>query len=418
MKTSEDFRRDFGETEERFRACIRQTLTELDCKEDKPVKKKINMGLVLAMIVVLLTGTAIAEEQWGILSFLQSRGKSATEDQLLNLYGAPFISPEERHEHELVDAVITEALYEDGTLYLAVTLTPLKDSTLVVPVPGSETRKLDWGSTRLEHIHPGTFTMQEAMQNAAYGDVSAVDYARAHGFDNVVLLEAYRVSMYSTQNTWLKDEFDGIQYMEYSLLADGTLQVILEVGYQPDLTFADERSDTAGVAMRVWAFDTRDEGEWLYGTSASAHVSFVLPDDRTRLRSIPEDAHDIVGYIGEMDYISIVPYDEENMAITIQLNLRDDATEDIWMTGPSWIIMDEDGNRLCKVDLSKFIGLTTSADPEGNKYSISHGVFPAEFMPKDGKIILRAENRINYNIVYDEYTYTLVGSQMEGAAGE
>ena len=28
-------------------------------------------------------------------------------------------------------------------------------------------------------------------------------------------------------------------------------------------------------------------------------------------------------------------------------------------------------------------------------------------MPEGNQITLRAENRINYNIVYDEYTYTL-----------
>ena len=38
MKTAVDFRRDFGETEESFRTCVRQTLTVLECEEEKPVK--------------------------------------------------------------------------------------------------------------------------------------------------------------------------------------------------------------------------------------------------------------------------------------------------------------------------------------------------------------------------------------------
>ena len=418
MKRSEDFLREFGETEESFRACVRQTLTELDCKEEKPVKRKINMGLVLAMIVILLTGTAIADEQWGILSFLRSQGKPATEDQLLSLYAHPYLEPTTHNDIDLVDMVITEALYEDGMLYLAINLSPLQENALVVPLPDAKGNSIEWDDTGLFSIDLRGIRMQDALQNPSYGDVSVLDYAKGHGFDQVVVMDGYHVSLYSSLSAWLDDQFGGVQHAEFNLLADGTLQMILEVAYEPDMTFADERLDNTGVIAQVWAFDVKDDVEPLYGHGTGAHAAFVLPDDRNRLRSIPEDAHDIVGYIGEMDYICIAPFDEEYMTITIQLNMRDDVTEDTWMTGPAWIIMDEEGNRLCKVDLSQFISLTTTPDPEGNKYSISHGIFPAEFMPTDGKIILRAENRINYNIVYDEYTYTLVGPQSNGAAGE
>lgn len=373
--------------------------------------RKSSMALVMLMALLVITVGAMAVEGWGLLSFLRDQGQNPSADQLLNLYGTPYIPPQERSERELVDPIITEALYEDGTLYLAVTLTSLKGNTLVVPTPGADSRKWDWGRTKLSNIDPRTFTLREAMKNDAYENITVLDYAKAHGFDHVVLLEAYHVGMYSTQSHWLEDKFDGVKRAEYNLLADGTLQLILEVGYQPNLTFADGRSETAGFSVQVWAFDTKDEGEFLYGTSASSHASFVIPDDRVRLRSIPEDAHDIVGYIGEMEYISIAPYNDEYMTITIQLNLRDDAAEDIWMTGPTWIIMDENGNRLCEVDETKFYGLATTDPDTGDRLRITHGVFPAEFMPEGGKIILRAENRNNKYIVYDEYVYTLITNQ-------
>lgn len=376
-----------------------------------PVLRKGSMALVMLSLLLMITVGAMAVDGWGILSFLREQGKNPSADQLLNLYGTPYIPPQERREDELVDPIITEALYENGTLYLAITLVPLKENTLVVPTPGVVSRKIDWGSTKFSNIDPRTFTLREAMQNDAYENITVLDYAKAHGFDQVVLLEAYHVGMYSNQGHWLKDSYAGIQYVEYNLLADGTLQLILEVSYQPDLTFADVRYETAGFFVQVWAFDTADEGEFLYGNGASSHASFVIPDDRVRLRSIPEDAHDIVGYIGEMEYISIAPYDDEYMTITIQLNLRDDATEDTWMTGPAWILMDEDGNRLCKVDATKFVGLSTTDPDTGDRLSITHGVFPAEHMPQGGKIILRAENRNNKYIVYDEYTYTLITNQ-------
>ena len=412
MRTAEDFLRDFGETEESFRTCVRQTLTALECREEKPVKKKINMGLVLAAVIVLLTGTAIAEEQWGILSFLHSRGKAATEDQLLSLFLPPTLQGMEHKEHDLVDAVVTEALYEDGKLYLAVNLTPLKENTLVAPMPGVNASRLgiEWGTTDLDRMKLYQLSMQEALRDPAYGDVSVLDYAKANGFDQVVLMDAYSVNLYNNQGIWLKDVFGGVQHTEFNLLADGTLQLILEVGYQPDMTFLNERLDTAGVSVRVWAFDVRRDGEPLHGTGTSAHASFVLPDDRARLVSIPEDAHDIVGYIGEVDFISIAPHDDTQMVITVQLNLRDNATEDTWMSGPAWVVMDADGNRLCTVDIHGFTGLRTSTDQDGNRYDITRGLFPADCMPEGNQIILRAENWNNYNIVYDEYTYTLTGN--------
>ena len=44
MKTAEDFRSSFGETEESFRHCVRQTLMHLEQKEEKPVKKPEKNG--------------------------------------------------------------------------------------------------------------------------------------------------------------------------------------------------------------------------------------------------------------------------------------------------------------------------------------------------------------------------------------
>lgn len=402
MKTAEDFRRDFGETEESFCSCVRQTLTVLESKEDEPVKKKINMGLVLALAVMLLTGTAMADERWGILSFLQNQGKTATEDQLLSLNRMPPFYP--YGEQELVDAVMTEALYEDGKLYLAVTLTPLNENTMVAPMPDPNPDK--------KHMNLNSMSMRAAMQDDAYEDVSVLDYAKAHGFDHVVMVETYSTHVTSTQAHWSKDHFDGLEHVEYNLQEDGSLQFILQIGYQPNLAFADsDRMESASVSAWVYAYDLKEEGKWQYGNSTSASASFALHADRVHLRSIPEDAHDIVGYIGAMEYISIAPYDNQYMAITIQLNLRDDITEDTWMTGPAWIIMDADGNRLCEVDETKFYSLRTLTDENGDRLHISHGLFPVEYMPEDNKITLRAENYHNKTIVYDEHTYTLKHDQ-------
>ena len=51
MKTAEQFKHSIGKADEAFVHGIRQTLAELECKEEKPVKKKISMGLVLAAAI-------------------------------------------------------------------------------------------------------------------------------------------------------------------------------------------------------------------------------------------------------------------------------------------------------------------------------------------------------------------------------
>lgn len=423
MKTAEDFRNDFGDTEESFRACVRQTLTALECEEEKPVKKKINMGLVLALAVLLLTGTAVADEQWGILSFLQSRGKTATEDQLLELYDPVIYYPDGtvaepwRPDDALVEATMTEALYEDGKLYMSITLKPVVEKALVVPVDdplmGKRYKYRNYIGESDQDL--AAIPMQAALNDPAYGDASVLDYAKANGFETVVLMHDFAISLNSTQSTWSQDKFNGLQHVEYKLQPDGTLRFILETDYRPNLAFADfEREDWASVTVSVWGFDVTGEVDLTNFHSETASGHFQLPEDREHWHSIPEDAHDIVGYIGAVDYVSIAPYDEENMAITIRVNEREYFTkeETTWMTGPKWVIMDAAGNRLCEVDDVTFYDLRTYQEEDGDRYYYHHGLFPADCMPEGNQITLRAEHRSNYNIVYDEYTYTLVNGQI------
>ncbi len=418
MKTAEDFRRDFGETEESFRACVRQTLTVLECEEEKPVKRKINMGLVLALVVVLLTGTAIADEQWGILSFLHSRGKTATEDQLLDLSKPVYYYPDGtvaepwRPDDALVEATMTEALYEDGKLYMAITLKPVAEKALVVPVddPKMGTRYKYRNYISQSDQDLAAIPMQAALNDPAYGDASVLDYAKANGFETVVLMYDFAISLNSTQSTWSQDKFNGLQHVEYKLQPDGTLRFILETEYRPNLAFADfEREDWARVTVSVWGFDVTGEVDLTNFQSTTASGRFHLPEDRAHWHSIPTDTHDIVGYIGAVDYVHIAPYDEENMALTVRVNEREYFTkEEInWMSGPKWVIMDAAGNRLCEVDDVTFYDLRTYQEEDDDRYYYHHGLFPAEFMPEGNQITLRAENRNNYTIVYDEYTYTL-----------
>lgn len=164
MKTAEDFRRELGEAEESFARCVRQTLMDCECEEEKPVKKKISMGLVLAAAIMLLTAGALAAGAWGIISFLEGQGKTAAEDQLLELQAVTY-------GENMVRINIEEGFYESGQLYLAVTAKPLIANTLVVPMPDADTE-----------LGIGEMFMREAMQSDAYAaDVSVMEYAQAMG---------------------------------------------------------------------------------------------------------------------------------------------------------------------------------------------------------------------------------------------
>ena len=55
MKTAEQFRKSIGGADEAFVRGIRQTLCELQCEEEQPVKKKISLSLAIAMTIMLLT---------------------------------------------------------------------------------------------------------------------------------------------------------------------------------------------------------------------------------------------------------------------------------------------------------------------------------------------------------------------------
>ena len=83
MKTAEDFRNSFGKPDEGFRCCIRQTLTELQCEEELPVKKKMSWGLVLAVVIIVLTAGAFAASQFGIIDFARKYGEPVDESRII-----------------------------------------------------------------------------------------------------------------------------------------------------------------------------------------------------------------------------------------------------------------------------------------------------------------------------------------------
>ena len=395
MKTAEDFRRDLGNAEESFACCVRQTLMDLEQKEEKPVKKKIRMGLALVMAIMLLTAGALAAEAWGIVHFLTQQGKPAAQDQLLEL------QPTAYGEGNMVRITIEEGLYDAGRLYLAVSAEPITENTLVVPKPYIA-----------GELHLDQMSMRDALHSDAYAqDLSVMAYAQEKGFAHVIVMDMRMpfVSSYSNQS---KDKFNGLEYIEYDLMEDGTLRCIMEIDYTPDPAFCyPERTDHVDISAMVYKYSLEDPSQFTLGMYDIAGVNFQLyagdnaRTDRKIRTSIAADAHDIHGYRGAIEYISFTPYDDF-VAVTFMLDMTRLESDHSWMSGPALVLMDQQGSKLCQVELSWAYDVYFDKRCLTTTRYLYHGTIPAEFMPGD-TVTLRLQNPHNSKVIYDEYTYTL-----------
>lgn len=392
MKKAEDFRKAMGETEETFRFCVRQTLNTLMQREEEPVKKKLSVGLVLAMVLVLLGAVgAMAAGNWGILGYLEQQGKTPTQDMLeINAHETVYFN----NGHDLVTMTVEEGLYEEDMLYLAMTVKPLEESTLVVPLPKAA------GTYRTDEI-----TMNAAMGTDAYAqDMTVLDYARDKGFEHVVLLETPTVSL-GTLSPVAEDTIY-VNAAVYDLQEDGSLRMILQKRfvYEEDYRFP-EKVEQVTIASSGYKSNVADNGAWLFGVGHIAMVDYKLFESDFTRRSLEDDAHDIVGYRGFVKGVSITPYDRF-AAVTIRLDRTKLENDHSWMSGPNWAVLDEEGNRLCYVEIK--LSYPIYDDLHSTAYSeFWYGTIPLEYMPAGDTLTLQAENWNNKNIIYDTYTYTL-----------
>ncbi len=382
MKTAEEFRMALGETEESFRRCVRQTLTELEREEEKPVKK-MGMSLVLAAAILLLTMTAFAASQWGILTFMGEQGETPLAENLVTE-----LPPQASRDSELVSFRIQEALCDGNRLYLAITARPKAEKSLVVPY--------------VLNIHEAG--SMAVMENPDYDPALSVqDYAVANGYDHVITLYLYQQILSSSPAC--KDMITGLEHASYDHLEDGTLRMILQYSYDIDEDFGyPERMDfvSMDVIARQYSADQQWSPEAAVNDRFAVQADLLLYVSGETRRSIPTDAHDIVGYRGAIEYVSLTPYDDEQVAISIMMDMEKLDSDQLWMNGPCYVLLDGAGNRLCEVDLSfSYAVFSGAGEPR-----LSHGFIPAQFMQHE-KLTLRLENWNNSSIVYDEYTYTL-----------
>lgn len=130
---------------------------------------------------VLLTVTALAASQWGVLDFAKRQGANSTDEDLLTL------SPESwMAESDLVDIHFQEAVFQADKLYMAITCTPKRESTLVM-----------LKTAEIKEYNITQITMNCAMKTDAYAaDLTVMDYAKEQGYQRVVMMNVGESMMF------------------------------------------------------------------------------------------------------------------------------------------------------------------------------------------------------------------------------
>lgn len=356
------------------------------------MKKRISLGLVLAMVLLLTAAGAMAAGSFGILDYFEQQGKKPTEE-MLELHDQAIVHYD--NEKSLVTMAVEEGLYEEDVLYLAVTVKPIEENTLVVPCP-EETK-----TYRTDEI-----TMNNAMNTNTYAkNMTVLDYAKEKGFEHVVLYGT--PSVYMSSVSGLHGENRKAAEVACALQEDGSLCMILQTHFvsDEDAILIPDQTQQLIVSADTYKSDVKDEGAWLWGIGSIVTVNFDRFKTASTRRSLETDAHDIVGYRGFIDGISITPY-EDYAAVIIKLDKTQPETDQTWMSGPYWAVLDEEGNRLCYVDM-KISHFTYDSQLTRPSKEICYGTLPLACVPEGNAFTLQAENWNNYNIVYDKYTYTL-----------
>lgn len=180
----------------------------------------------------------------------------------------------------------------------------------------------------------------------------------------------------------------------------------MQIGYTPDPAFCyPERKEHVNISAMMYQYDMEDQGRFIRGMYDVAGADFHLyTSEKTRI-STAEDAHDIVGYRGAVEYISFTPYDDF-VAVTFMLDMTRLASDTTWMSGPALVLMDGQGGKLCSVELCRAYDVDFDGRSLKSTRHLYHGTIPVEFMPEDA-VTLRLQNPRNRSVIYDEYTYTL-----------
>ena len=371
MKNAEDFRRSIGTADEAFVCGIRQTLMDLEREEEHPVKRKISLGLVLAAVVILLTVTAFAATQWGILDFIRDQGREPAVYKLVTEI------PQQEGYSRWVDVDVEEALIDGDKAYLTMTIHPKMEKTMMVPM--------------VEDVNaPESMAMLSGV--VCDGGTTIMTFAESKGFERVmgVTMEKGEV-------------FGELTNAAYESLENGALRCVMEYNYAGKTDFPEQRvycfqnflvRDYKEVSSKPDPVRVNDE-EWF---QMELEIPVNICQETRRSRA--EDIHDIAGYKGVIEHIAMTPMQDGGVQFTMLVNLNDAEKREMYF--PTAALMDENGQQLYWLNGRAYnMGIS-------NKY-LWESAIPAEYARAAlaDNVIIQVYGLGEPITVYDTYTYTL-----------
>ena len=202
MIHSDDFKQALGTADRDFEQRITQTLTELKQNEEAQPMRKIKMGAVIAVALILMAAVALAATaQMGLWDLLTLRGREA---EVLP-EARDLIQPGDSGQAaatSLASVTLVEGVYDGYTAYLVFEVKPLADDILLLT---GDSMPSDFAAD---------LTGKEEL-----GETTVADRAHALGRDRVVYV-GLRDKNLELGLTSL------ISSLDYHLAEDGTLSII------------------------------------------------------------------------------------------------------------------------------------------------------------------------------------------------
>lgn len=170
MKTGEDFRKAFPDTEDSFRNAAYQALTALHPPRSK-TSLRFKPLLAFALILALLMGAAVAGtvEKWSLFSNVPDYMRTATEAEQKQMKSSfQPVSVNGRY----VNMTVREAVYDGFGLYMAVDMVPHNAEVFLIPDLNVE---LDEPADEAFGSFPSDVTLAEHIAALGYTAIYRVD---------------------------------------------------------------------------------------------------------------------------------------------------------------------------------------------------------------------------------------------------
>ena len=156
MKMGEDFRREFPQPEEGFRAAEYQALMRL--KEEKRrlhMKFKPVIAFVLMLILLMSVGVAATVEKWSLFDSVPDDWRIATDAEKAQMKSS-FVPI--AIDGKMVDVTLREAIYDGYGVYLVVDVTPKSPNVFLIPYHNAD---LDEPAGDVVSSFPDDVTLEE-----------------------------------------------------------------------------------------------------------------------------------------------------------------------------------------------------------------------------------------------------------------